>query len=333
MESKLIDVATMRGIAEAKDIGAALAILFQTDYGPAITKFGGMEISPAMLDFALSENLAERVNVLARITPKGDRRIIREMISRWDLNNVKRVLEALDRKQHYDAISRYVIAAGEFPPLALQQAMAEGSIEGALSRLAHNTHYRQALTSALTAYKKTGNVLDALEAMDLAHYMERAKIAEELDARHDAAASIVRMDIDMRNIITLLRAKRSGLRFSEASRKLVGNGNTPMGALSEAYSASNDVASFAAKLQQFDLGRAIELYRQHGDMIAFEISMRNQIFKTSRRLLRLSLLSIGALVDYLYLKQMEMFALRSLIKGKEYGLTQEEISRLVVWSL
>ncbi len=332
MESKLMDVATMRSIAEAKNTGSVLAILLQTDYGQALTKFGGMEISPAMLDFALSENLAGRLNALARITPKRDLPIIREMISRWDMNDVKRVLEALDRRQPYDSVSRYIIGAGEFPPAVLQQAMSEGGVEGALARLAHNAHYRQALSGALAAYRRTGNVLDALEAIDMAHYAERATVVDKLEKRRDSAAGLIRMDIDMRNIITLLRAKRGGLRFQQVERKLVANGNTQIAQLAKAYAGCDDVASFAAKLEGFDLSGAIGAYRSDGNMITFEISMRNQIFRTSRRLLRQSLLSVGALVDYVYLKQIEMFTLRALVKSKEYGLTQDEVSRLVVWS-
>ena len=61
--------------------------------------------------------------------------------------------------------------------------------------------------------------------------------------------------------------------------------------------------------------------------------MRNQIFNTEPKLLRLSVLSFGSLVDYVYLKEIEVFTLRALIKSKEYGLTKEEISKLVVWNL
>ena len=72
MEAKLIDETMMKSIAEAKSIDAILAILFQTDYNSAIMKFGGLEISPMMVDFAVSDNLAARVNKLADITPKTD---------------------------------------------------------------------------------------------------------------------------------------------------------------------------------------------------------------------------------------------------------------------
>ena len=61
--------------------------------------------------------------------------------------------------------------------------------------------------------------------------------------------------------------------------------------------------------------------------------MRNQIFNTSLKLLRTTVLSFGALVDYIYLKEIEVFTLRALIKSKEYGISKEDLSKLIVWNL
>jgi vacuolar-type H+-ATPase subunit C/Vma6 len=325
MESKLIDTATMRSIADAKDIDSVLAILFQTDYNAAITKFGGLAISPIMFDFAVSENMAERI--------KSDQHMIRRIIARWDLSNVKRVLEAIERKQSYDAISRYIISSTEFTPIILQDAMRTGSIEGALTMLARNPNYKNILDAALVAYKRSGNLLEAMAALDIEHYRELGDLVLELAKKHDAAAAIMRMDIDMRNILTLIRAKRKNLKYADTSPNLIKNGDIELKALAKQYSSSDDVLAFANKIKGFDLKNAAEVYSENGQLLSFEVSMRNQIFNTSLKLLRTSVLSFGSLVDYVYLKEVEVFTLRALIKSKEYGLTKEEISRLVVWDL
>ena len=334
MESKLIDSTTMRNIADAKDIDSVLSILFQTDYNAAITKFGGLEISPMMFDFAVSENMAGRVNKIAQVTPKSDRHIIRTIIARWDLGNVKRVLEAIDRKQPYDAISRYIITSTDFTPLVLQDAMRAESVEGALGRLMRIGSYRHILEKALATYKKTRNVLEAMATIDMEHYRELDALVGELAKRHDASARLLGMDIEMRNIITLIRAKGRSLPFASIAPSLVvkkENGGSK--ALARLYNSSDSVAAFALKIKSFDLKAAAEAYKENGQLLDFEISMRNQIFNASLKLLRLSSLSFGSLVDYVYLKEIEVFTLRALIKSKEYGLTKEEVSRLVVWNL
>jgi vacuolar-type H+-ATPase subunit C/Vma6 len=243
------------------------------------------------------------------------------------------VLEAIERKQPYDAISRYIISSTEFTPLVLQDAMRTESIEGALGRLMRVGNYRQILGMALATYKKTGNVLEAMATMDTEHYRELGELVEELAERHDASARLLSMDIEMRNIITLIRAKGKALPFSSISQSIIKNGNTEARSLAKLYNSSDSVVSLALKVRSFDLKAAAEAYKENGQLLSFEISMRNQIFNASLKLLRVSSLSFGSLVDYVYLKEIEVFTLRALIKSKEYGLTREEVSRLVVWNL
>ncbi|MDE1871153.1 MAG: V-type ATPase subunit [Candidatus Micrarchaeota archaeon] len=333
MESKLIGSSTMKSIAEAKSIDAILSILFQTDYNASIIKFGGLEISPTLLDFAISESMAEKLNKLAEITPKDEQRTIRKITARWALGNVKLVLEALERGQTYDSISKYIISADGFGTVMLQEVMKSESIEQALSMLMRNRHHKELLGKVLSRYIKTGSIMDALAAIDQEHYRELGELAVSLGRSGDKSAIILRMDIDMRNMITLLRAKRKGLKFEDISDTLIRNGDVGIGALSGMYSSSGNVAEFAAKSKAFDLNAAIELYRENDQMLPFEVSMRNQIFNRSIALLRSSVLSFGTLVDYIYLKEIEVFTIRALVKAREYGLSKEEVSRLVIWSL
>ncbi|MGD0729111.1 MAG: V-type ATPase subunit [Candidatus Micrarchaeaceae archaeon] len=331
MESKLIDTSTMRSIADAKDVDSILSILFQTDYNAAITKFGGLEISPLMLDFAVSENMTERINKLAQITPKSDQHIIKKLTARWDLNNVKLVLEAMDRKKPFESIERYIISSSEFNPSLLREVMKYDNIEDAITRLMRNKHYRPMLAKALVSYKKTGNVLDAMATLDIEHYKDLGDLVAELGK--DKSVELLKMDIDMRNMITLLRAKRKMLKFSDVSNNLIENGNMSKRELLRIYTIASDVTSFVLRSKSFDLKDASEIYNQNGQLLTFEISMRNQIFNQSLKLLKTSVLSLGALVDYIYLKEIEVFTLRALIKSKEYGLSKEDIQKLVVWNL
>jgi V/A-type H+/Na+-transporting ATPase subunit C len=333
MESKLIDSTTMKSIADAKSIDAILAILFQTDYNSSIVKFGGLEISPTLLDFAISDNMAEKLNKLASITPREDQRVIRKIIARWDLGNVKLALEALDRKQSYESISKYIVSSSEFGSIMLQEVLKSESIEEALSMLMRNRHYKELLGRALSKYMKTKNLMDALATIDAEHYRELGELALEFSASREKSAELLRMDIDMRNMITLLRAKRKRLKFESISSNIIKNGNVGAGALAGMYNNSDDVVELASKVKAFDLRGAVEIYKGSNQLLTFEVSMRNQIFNESVRLLRSSVLSFGTLVDYIYLKEIEVFTIRALVKANEYGLSKDEISRLVIWNL
>ncbi len=333
MESKLIDNPTMKSIADAPDVASVMSVLFQTDYNAAITKFGGLQISTTMFDFAVSENMTEKINQLARISPKEDRDIIRTIIARWDLGNVKIALEALDRKKPFESISMYLTGSSEFGARRVQEAMGAESIDAAFARFMHNRTYRMLISKAYDAYRKSGSIEDAIAAIDIEHYKRLSEAALRLEGMKDSSSRIIMMDIHMRNMITLIRAKRKMLKFADISANLMRNGLLSIQQLSSMYSGSDSIESLASKSPIFNLKDAVEVYRQGGHLYAFEISMRNQIFNASMRMLRASVLSIGALVDYIYLKEIEVFTLRAIVKSKEYGLSKEEVSRLVVWNL
>lgn len=333
MESKLIGSSVMKSIADAKSIDAILSILFQTDYNASIIKFGGLEISPTLLDFAISESMTEKLNKLAEITPKGEQHIIRKIIARWGLGNVKLVLEALEKGQSYESISKYVINSNGFDSMMLQEVMKAENIEEALGILMRNRHYRELLGKVLARYMKTKNLMDALATIDIEHYKELGDLAVQLEASGDKSAVILKMDVDMRNMITLLRAKRKNLKFESIANTLVKNGDVRIKQLSDIYNGSGNVAELASKSMVFDLKDAVELYKENNQMLPFEVSMRNQIFNRSIALLRSSVLSFGTLVDYIYLKEIEVFTIRALVKAREYGLSKEDVSRLVVWNL
>ena len=116
----------------------------------------------------------------------------------------------------------------------------------------------------------------------------------ELSEAHDKSAELLRMDIDMRNMIVLLLAKRHGLKFADVSAKLIENGNTEKSSLSKIYGSSEDVTALALKSRAFDLTGAAEVYKDNGQLLSFEISMRNQIFTRSRKMLRISVLTFGS---------------------------------------
>jgi V/A-type H+-transporting ATPase subunit C len=333
MESKLISSSVMKSIEDAKDVDSMLSILFQTDYNAAILKFGGLEINTTMLDFAVSENLASNLNKLADITPNDEKYIIEHMISGFDFNNIKMVLEAIDRHKKFDSISKYIVSSRRFGSDFLQDVMKADNINDAFSKLLRNRQYRNVLSKAYEAYKKTTNVMDAITTIDMEHYKEIGDLSIELTKTHHKSAKILKMDIDMRNIITLLKAKKVEMNFVDISANLIKNGSLSLKYFSEIYNNSDDINSFALKINEFDLKDAVLVYSENNHMLPFEISMRNQIFNKSQKLLEASVLSLNALVDYVYLKEAEVFTIRALIKGKEYGLSKEDISRLIIWRL
>lgn len=333
MEARLITKKTMQEIMNAKDISSILAILFQGDYREEIESFGGLSIKQELIDFALSKNLAKSSSKLVQISPTTERKLIRGIVGKWDLYNVKLALEAKERRADYESIASYVIDYGRYNAVAMKEAMREDSVEGMMNKLMINSPYSGILKDALEAYKRSKNVVEAISEIDKSYYRELGNIILGLRIRHNESALMIKMDIDMKNLLLLIKGKRAGLKFSEIGPYIVERGRISPSELEQLYNGAKDVESLVAQVKLYDLKNALDVYRgsKRKQLLIFEIGMKNAIFNESLRMLKHSILSIGAILAYSYLKEIEIYTLRILINSRAYGLSREETERLLVW--
>ncbi len=331
MEAKLVSRQTMSGIINAKDGSAMLSLLFQTDYKREISDYGGVGIKTEQIDFALSKNLARDVNKLYAISPKEDRGVIRMIIGKWDLYNIKLALEAKDRGLGYDSIAMYLIDCGRYGTAVVKDVMREGTIELMFSRFMVNSPYRSILSPAHDVYAKGRNMNETIAAIDRGYYGSLARAVRKRDSLSGATAKVMGMEIEMVNALTLIRAKNLGLKFQEIQNDLIWGGRQDRKELQRTYDSAPNVESVIRQIKSFDLRNALEVYRRNGQLLSFEIGMRNGIFDSSMRLLRHAVLSFGAIIAYMYMKEIEVYTLRILINSAYYGLSKEDLSRLMIW--
>lgn len=333
MESRLITNKTMQEIMNAKDASTIISILFQGDYKKDLEEFGGLEIKGELIDFALSKNLAKSITKLVLISPTTERKLMRAIAGKWDLYNVKIAIEAKERRSNYDAIARYIIDYGIYDSAFIKEAMREDSIEGLINKFMINSPYKDILAAGLEAYKKSKSGIDAVATIDKYYYKLLGKVIIGLRVIDNSSARIVKMDIDMKNIIYLIKAKRANLKFNEFSDNLIESGNMPISELEQMYNGSKDIESMVMQAKLYDMKSAVDVYKgsKTKQLLVFEIGIRNAIFNNSMKLLNYSILSFGAILAYAYMKEIEIFTLRVLINSKLYGLSKEEAQRLIVW--
>ncbi|MGC8710040.1 MAG: V-type ATPase subunit [Candidatus Micrarchaeia archaeon] len=333
MEARLIGEESMKGIVQAKDISTILSMLAQTEYKKNLEEFGGLNIKSNMIDFALSKNLALNVGKLITITPMEEKSIIRAIAGKWDIYNAEIAMEAKASGKKFEDISKYIIDYGLYNVNVIKDIMNEASVEGLIERMMINSPYKDVLYEALEVYRRNKDVVEANMLIDKLYYSKLGRLMPRIRNVSPESAFVVKLDIDMRNLLLMIRAKKYSIDFSEIKDNFIKGGELEISELQSLYESSNNIYEIAKNAKVFDLGDAAEDYRngRSKGLFGFEIEMRNQIFRKSMTLLKHALLSFGAIVAYAYIKEIEVFTLRILISGKNYGLSQEEISRMMVW--
>jgi vacuolar-type H+-ATPase subunit C/Vma6 len=257
------------------------------------------------------------------------------IVGKWDLYNVRLAIEAKSRKRPFESISKYLVNLGMHNASVIKEAMREESVEGMLSKLMINSPYKAMLSDAAEAYKKNRNSLESISALDKDYYLYLGSMAMALKNSKEGRETsyMLRMELDVRNILTMVRGKRASMKFGEIQGLLVGKGNISLASLEKMYSGSKDVDEMVSQLKSFDIMPAMERYRKdpHKQLITIEMGLRSSMLSKGMRMLGHKILSFGTILAYVYMKEYEISILRVLINGKAYGLDKEEAERLIGW--
>ena len=241
------------------------------------------------------------------------------------------MLDAKAKQRRFEDIERYLVETGRMSKAFMREAFeGEQDVEALTAKMARTiTPYKELLNHVILEYRKSKNMLDTQNEIDRQFYKMFSDVSPLLLKTSAEAYELIRNEIEMKNILTLMRARRYGLTDQEVTVALIGNGVTSTKALVTLFKNSKSVEEIASGVKSFNLKDALEQYQQSKgtQMLRFEIAMRNSLFRMAMHLLRHSVLSFGVLVGYAYIKEMEVFAIRTLVEGKQNGLSGEEIGR------
>lgn len=333
MESRLLDRNTINQLAGMDNVASMVGFLLQTPYKEYIDQFGGKNVPGELIDFALSKSLEVDIKKLISIVPKEQKEMTAHLVGGSDAQNIKLVFYAKATGKAFGDVSRYVVESYNIDDDTMKRALEEPTMEGAAERLAVRSPYGNIVRAALNTYKKTGNLTEVNATIDNGFYKELTSAMRKLYGISRESAGIIRMDIEMHNVLMLLRAKRHGMGIDRLGALLLEGGITSNESMLAIFEESKDMHDVVGMVKSFDLRHALDLYEKGNNrqMLLFEISMRNAIFGKARAILRHSTLSFSVIMGYFYLKEMEVFTLRVLINGRGYGLTKEEIGGMIDW--
>ncbi len=328
MRSRLLTNEQMRQIFDAKDESTILSVLMQTDYRQDLEEYGGMSIKSQLVDFALSNNIARNMELLNRVAPKEDKEMMRSITGSFEISNIKLAMHAKARNIPFESISRYIVGTGQYGKENIKQLMQENTVEMMISRFMINSPYASMLQETLDEYRRSSNIATAVYAMERAYYNMLASLSVEV-AKHDAnVAQVIKHSIDMHNIILAFRAKERSIKAEEMSGVFANGGSIAQAKLLDAYNSAANLENLINSTNLFEMGKAYDIYKNTGQMLAFEMSMRRQLFNAATTSVAHEVFSFGSIAYYAYVKEMEALSIRSALKNVEYGIDREILELL-----
>jgi len=320
MKDKLLDRDKVREMMDVRTLPEVIEMLEESPYKKhfvrASTKHSGVELVRKALD----SNLVESFRKVWEFAPAKAKPVIAILLQQWEINNLKKALasKALGRKPTMDD---FIVLPGPGEVLLSKIVENEGGLED-LSKILDNTEYGQVYHKALGEYKKSGDFRVMLSALDDYYFrvLSRSVFSGGLD---DLTRNFLSRKLDYAAVIAILRMKQSGVQPSEMRKYLVYAGVRQQ-MLEKMISASSVPA--AVELMAGDVfvdPAVLKAKADAKDIAAIELELEKALLKLARKTLSRSVLSLGALVGFLFLKQEEVHSIRKIAYATQFEVKQD----------
>jgi V/A-type H+-transporting ATPase subunit C len=301
-------------------------LLQESEYKREIDELGTRYAGIDLIEMALNASLANTYRTMIKITQAGAREIVVAYLRRYDVENIKTVLRAKISGAPSTAVEEALVPAGQLPP-ELFKRMAMGDLQEVVNSL-EGTPYHDAVAEIAT---KPLHLVEDL--LDRNYYADLLKASQGTDIPVVLFNRLVRMEIDVQNLDSLLRLKRDetdpaaildhvmpgGYEITRADlQRLATLSFGELLAALEKYSYYEALRERLVQVREGETLRDVEtaLYKRLADQ-AFTFSAAYP-------------LSVLPIMGYIFSKRIEVDNIRTIVRGKTAALSDEIIQRQLV---
>jgi len=304
MENRLLTRECMDRMIDARDTSEAMKVLGECGYGEG-----------ASLDAVLAQARADTFRDMEAAAP--DHRLVEIFRLKYDYHNAKAILKA---QAMGVPAERLLLPGGRYDGKELLEGWQREDLRGC------SETFRKAMDRAKAALAESRDPQQADVILDRACYEEMARLARELES--DFLMGYVRLSVDVANLRTAVRVHRMGKEGDFLRQVLL-----PGGSVSEQTVAAARGEALGEVFRSGPLAQAAELGAKltqpgSGALTAFEKACDNAVtayLSAARRV------PFGeqTVVGYLYARELELTAIRTIFAGRAAGLDGDTIrSRL-----
>ncbi|UPW01921.1 V-type ATP synthase subunit C [Halorussus gelatinilyticus] len=303
----------------------------ETEYETEINALGSRYDGVDLIEHALNRNLAKHFNDLLRWADGTLYELIARYLRKFDAWNVKTVVRGIYSDADREAIEEDLIYAGELDRQFLERLTEAASIEDAVEML-DNTRYGDALAEAYEDYDATGVLIPLENAVDRTYYEGlMTGVTETEDRATQLYVEFLQAEIDFRNARNALRIARSGADLDPADYFIEGGELFRASELSQLAASVDELVTFIRdSTYGEDLSAALDELERADSLIGFEHALDAALLEYSDHLSHVFPLSICPVLAYVLAKEREVDNIRAIARGREAGLSEDEIQNELV---
>ncbi|XGI82793.1 ATP synthase A1 subunit C [Halorutilales archaeon Cl-col2-1] len=340
-KSKLFDEDDYRKLVRMQPNEIA-RFMEESEYSREVDRLASRYTGVDLVEYALYDNMARHFSDIVSWS-KGDlSELVVEYLRSYDAWNIKTVLRGVYTGATDTEIKNDLILAGELDEEVFDDLLGLEDIEQVVESLS-GTVFGEGLEDAFDEFRETGVLLPLENAVDRTFYEQlvggddddlgaglRSKVQGGQGPRQ-VYNDLLRTEIDILNIRNTVRVAEEmenvdisdyfiegGKAFSEDDlKRLSGNREELLNALRE--------SEYGDRLED-----AINALEEAGSLTEFDEAIDRVLMGYSQRMTYQYPLSMAPVISYILHKEREVANIRAIARGKEAGLSREEIEESIM---
>ena len=272
----------------------------------------------------MNRNLALTYDKLVRITSGELNYLVVAYLKRYDIWNIKTLLRGKIYNASAEDIMESLISAGEFTYTSMSELAAKATYQEIIEALKYSEYYPLLQKFDETNLAYIENELDKMYYTGLF-----GAIGKPRSKDRKLFLKVVRLEVDVKNLINLFRLKKAGVMQLDEIMPLMIEGGLELKPEKLATLPYDEFVNELQRTQYWDVISGVTS-SDMTSLTTLESRLTRYYLESSTILSHVSPISVAPILDYIIHKHNEATNLRIIFRGKETGLSDELIKDQLV---
>ncbi len=301
--------------------------IYKKEIDSLATELSGTEL----LEIALNRNLESSFKKLRRISPEELNILINYYSKRKDIEDVKTILRGKYTKADKKSVINSLQAAGTLSLDYLKKLIEFESVEEILKHI--KIFNFSEFKDSIKEFEEKNILVPIENNLDNLYYKEILEFTKRLPTEGKLFKDFLHLEIEIKNLITLIRLKRENIDKENLKKYLFFLGDKELDS-NLTRLIDDDIENIVKILGKKGyikiLENGLKELKEKNSLIGLETGLYKYLLDKSILLLHQHPLSIDVILGYMFAKEIEVRNLRILIKGKQLKLDEDFIEKQLV---
>ena len=300
----------------------------ESEYETEMNALGARHSGVDLIEYALNRNLAKHFHDMLDWAEGRLYEQIANYLRKFDAWNAKTAIRGVYSGVTPEEIETDFIRAGEFSETLLDQLAAAGSVEEVVELLS-DTIFEEGLGAAYAEFEDKDALVPLENTIDKTfyeHLLDSTRQTADPNSPEGLYAEVLRAEIDFRNVRNALRCAQTGSDIDPEEYFIEGGKLFEAGQLRQLVTSRDELVEYIRESTYGDeLSDALADLREAESLIQFEQALDSALLEYSDALSYIYPVSICSALSYILAKEREIENVRAIARGREVGLSVEEI--------